>query len=144
MISIIYYKDGTDKSLGSYEHWALSRPCEEAGWGIIAEGLPGATTLRYTSVPLLPSEECETAYSTAPDVNALCAGDIGGGIGSCVGDNGGGLYCWSPNSQRYVVGGVISWREGCALPGKPGIYMDIAKYRDWILSIINASSISKG
>lgn len=120
--------DGVDDFIG---------PCEEAGWGITEEGAPGATILHWATVPLLEPEMCETAYASEPDPNALCAGEMSGGIGACVGDNGSGLLCWSGYSGRFVVGGIMSWREGCALDGKPAFYMDVAKYRDWILSVIS-------
>lgn len=111
--------------------------CQVAGWGSTHDGGAGATILQWAPVPILDPQICEEAYGSAPDPNALCAGEVTGGVGTCAGDNGGGLLCWSEKTGRQVVGGVMSWREGCALPGKPAFYMNVAKYRDWIMSIIN-------
>ncbi|XP_066986581.1 trypsin-1-like isoform X1 [Macrobrachium rosenbergii] len=115
----------------------VSGMCQVAGWGSTHDGGAGATILQWAPVPILDPQICEEAYGSAPDPNALCAGEVTGGVGTCAGDNGGGLLCWSEKTGRQVVGGVMSWREGCALPGKPAFYMNVAKYRDWIMSIIN-------
>lgn len=114
----------------------LTGPCWEAGWGATSEGAPGSDKLMWTEVALLSSTQCEAAYNAAHDPNALCAG--ASGAGACVGDNGGGLAC--VDGDGYVVlGGIMSWREGCALPGKPAVYMDIYRYMDWIIATIQSS-----
>ena len=52
------------------------------------------------------------------------------------GDTGGGLFCFNPLANRYEVSAILSWREGCAQPGKPGVYMNVASYWGWISSVI--------
>lgn len=42
------------------------------------------------------------------------------------GDSGGGLICDS------VVRGVVSWGDKCGAPKKPGVYVDVNQYREWI------------
>ncbi|XP_068223440.1 trypsin-1-like isoform X3 [Palaemon carinicauda] len=137
---------GTRAVLDTYTHLApipdksiddIGGMCEVAGWGSKVDGGEGANILQWAPVPLLENKICEEAYSSAPDPNALCAGEITGGVGTCAGDNGGGLLCWSEKAGVKVVGGVMSWREGCALPRKPACYMNVAKYIDWIMSVIN-------
>ncbi|KAK3878607.1 hypothetical protein Pcinc_015393 [Petrolisthes cinctipes] len=119
---------------------ALTSPCEEAGWGAMQEGGAGPSVLQWTHVDLFQPDLCEAAYpSFTPDPNILCAGQMSGGTGFCVGDNGGGLWCWNSEAGGYVVGGVVSWREGCAQPDNPGVYMDVASYKDWIINTINGS-----
>ncbi|XP_042222166.1 trypsin-1-like isoform X1 [Homarus americanus] len=115
----------------------LTGRCQEAGWGATKDGGPAATILQWTEVPLLIPDYCEDAYSFPPDPNALCAGNLQGGVGACTGDNGGGLVCEDPETGAYIVGGIMSWREGCARKNLPAVYMSVARYRDWIIGTIN-------
>lgn len=57
-----------------------------------------------------------------------------GGIDTCQGDSGGPLVCLaSSETNLYVVQGITSFGNGCALPRNPGAYTSVAKYIDWIV-----------
>jgi len=109
-------------------------PCVEYGWGQAFEGVAAPQVLHFAdNIPLRDPLDCTAAYSfTHP--NMLCAGQDG--VGFCTGDNGGGLQIWSTEERRYVIGAVLSWRAGCAEKGKPGVYMNIPPYLNWIKETI--------
>jgi secreted trypsin-like serine protease len=94
------------------------------GWGRVDEGGPASINqLRVAQVPLVSDAECESAYPGLYDPNAMvCAGYPRGGVDSCQGDSGGPLIA----GGKLI--GLVSWGEGCARPGKPGVYTRVASY----------------
>lgn len=51
----------------------------------------------------------------------ICAGYPDGGMDACYGDSGGPLV----DDKRNLIG-IVSWGSSCALPGKPGVYTNLA------------------
>jgi len=58
----------------------------------------------------------------------ICAS--GPGRDACTFDSGGPLV-----SDGKLVG-IVSFGRGCASPDYPGVYVNVAKYKPWILSAI--------
>ncbi|XP_012215628.1 trypsin-1-like [Linepithema humile] len=102
------------------------------GWGAIREGGMVSQTLQEVTVPILSNVECRaTKYPTRKITdNMLCAGYTEGGKDSCQGDSGGPLHV-EQNDVHQIVG-VVSWGEGCARPGYPGVYSRVNRFRSWI------------
>ncbi|MET0130671.1 MAG: serine protease [Stenotrophomonas chelatiphaga] len=104
----------------------LERPGSQlttAGWGNTAVNdriFP--SVLQAVKVPALAPFECRYAYGKEADTSLqLCAGT--GGRDSCQGDSGGPLFVEMPGAEKTAVQvGVVSWGEGCAQVGKPGVY----------------------
>lgn len=102
---------------------------QTAGWGSTGNGYPAVA--RWVKLPFVNDNACANAYPGAfDDETMLCAGDLrNGGVDSCDGDSGGPLMAPTANGGRILVG-IVSWGEGCALPGKPGVYAEVADFND--------------
>ncbi|XP_069738305.1 serine protease 27-like [Phaenicophaeus curvirostris] len=115
--------------------------CVATGWGDVQEGedLPSPRRLQKLEVPLLAQSTCRRLYGLdmGPGLpprriqdDMICAGYADGRKDTCKGDSGGPLVCrWGP---RWVVAGVVSWGEGCAVPNRPGVYTRVSAYARWI------------
>jgi secreted trypsin-like serine protease len=72
-------------------------------------------------VPITTDAYCGSAYSTFDATTMVCAGFPQGGVDTCQGDSGGPLLVPTATGTLRLAGDT-SWGEGCAQPGKPGIY----------------------
>ncbi|MBY0453849.1 MAG: trypsin-like serine protease [Burkholderiaceae bacterium] len=104
------------------------------GWGTTSSGGSTSSALMQVQVPLLTSSACasQSAYGSAKITNnMICAGYPAGGKDSCQGDSGGPLVV--PDGRGgYVLAGIVSWGQGCALPNYPGVYTRVANYQAWL------------
>ncbi|KAJ8918090.1 hypothetical protein NQ315_011547 [Exocentrus adspersus] len=99
------------------------------GWGDTSEGGVNSNVLRKIEVSILTQALCEdlTSNYDYPVTDKLfCAGIWEGGKDTCTGDAG------SPVSLGSTVVGLASFGDGCGRANHPGVYVNIAKYRDWI------------
>jgi secreted trypsin-like serine protease len=146
--------------------------CYVAGWGYRQENkwtsLPDI--LQDAQVNLFKNETCEEAYTETDKHGKVmeyyrrdvmsCFGHEEGGIDACQGDSGGPLICieesprvemWTNNGVytkhfNPVLRGIVSWGEGCARKGKPGVYARTSAYTSWIHETIrdHATSSTSG
>lgn len=126
---------GTVALLGQTAHGTYAAPgtmSTVSGWGALWFGGPTSDRLQGVDIPIVSEAECEAAYNTySVDETMICAGDLSvGGIDSCQGDSGGPLVVPGPNGP--VQAGVVSWGNGCAQPGIPGVYGKVAAAQAWI------------
>jgi V8-like Glu-specific endopeptidase len=89
--------------------------------------------LQVVNVPVQSHEYCNDAYGDIDDNTKLCAGDSQ--YDSCVGDSGGPLIT---SSGEQV--GIVSYGDGCAKEGKPGVYARVSYVIPWIHETICANS----
>ena len=103
------------------------------GWGNRQPGggdYPAA--LHEVEVPIVSNADCRAAYGNTITSAMLCAGLPEGGKDSCQGDSGGPLVVFSSTRSRWELAGVVSWGNGCALPGVPGVYTRVSTFAHWI------------
>jgi len=102
------------------------------GWGATSEGGWGTEDLMEVDVPIVDNAVCAQAYEG--QINApleICAGLAQGGKDSCQGDSGGPLLVRNTGGE-FIQAGVVSWGDGCARPGKYGVYARVSAQVDWI------------
>jgi trypsin len=96
-----------------------------AGWGTTTSGgssLP--VNLLKVDVPVISRATCNSDYGSGRVTTAMfCAGLTQGGKDSCQGDSGGPII----NTSSRVQLGVVSWGEGCAAAGAPGVYSNLGQ-----------------
>ncbi|MFE3899187.1 S1 family peptidase [Streptomyces sp. NPDC059153] len=101
------------------------------GWGDTTGNGDYASSLRSAEVSVLPDSLCRQAYPGGTDGTydasaMLCAGELLGGHDACQGDSGG------PLVARGRLIGLVSWGNGCARIGSPGVYTRISAAIGWM------------
>jgi secreted trypsin-like serine protease len=96
------------------------------GWGRTSDGGARSNILRSAQVPLIGDQSCTASYSNYDPTSMLCAGYSQGGIDACQGDSGG------PLVEGDTLVGIVSWGEGCAVAGKPGVYTRVSAFSSQI------------
>jgi secreted trypsin-like serine protease len=107
------------------------------GWGATAQGAAVVRDLQEVDVPFVTREVCNDplSYNGKITENMICAGKAAGGVDSCQGDSGGPIV-YRPSGSAPKLVGVVSWGEGCARPGKYGVYTRVARYNSWVKNCI--------
>ncbi|XP_040315254.1 serine protease 33-like [Herpailurus yagouaroundi] len=123
--------------------------CWVTGWGNVATNLPlpPPFTLQELYLPLIDTQTCNRYYlensgtvSPGPVIlqDMLCAGFESGQKDACGGDSGGPLVC--DIGGVWTQAGVVSWGHDCALPKRPGVYINVSIYTAWIVNTIQGSA----
>ncbi|ESP04586.1 hypothetical protein LOTGIDRAFT_56436, partial [Lottia gigantea] len=107
--------------------------CLASGWGVTSALSTQPTILQEAIIPILRQASC-SAYGNLMDGNKICAGYLQGGIDSCEGDSGGPLMC--ADGELWVLAGVISFGNGCARPGYPGVYTNVLNSLSWLQTVL--------
>jgi len=135
--------------------------CYVAGWGYREENVYSSlpTILQDAKINVLANSTCDAAYSEVladgqviqyfRPTEMSCAGHLEGEVDACQGDSGGPMVCLeeSPTHAGHwnpVLRGVVSWGEGCARAGKPGVYARVSNYVDWFHETIQDRANSTG
>lgn len=101
-----------------------------SGWGALYDNGPNIDQLQCIKLPIVDSDACDQAIGIIRET-MICAGRFDeGGADSCRGDHGGPLII------DGMLQGIMSWGRGCGQPKRPGVYVRVAYYRDWIDSVV--------
>ncbi|XP_048522748.1 trypsin-1-like [Dendroctonus ponderosae] len=107
-----------------------------AGWGTPFAGGSLMDELQEVTVPIVNNESCQEFYSDLSNRTGIfitdrmvCAGFTEGGQDACSGDSGGPLMV-----DGYLTG-IVSWGNGCARAGFPGVYASVPHFVPWIKEI---------
>ncbi|WP_432185916.1 S1 family peptidase [Streptomyces sp. Tue6028] len=100
-----------------------------AGWGATREGGAQQRYLRKATVPFVDDATCQRAYgSDLVPGDEICAGFVQqGGVDTCQGDSGGPMFR-KDETGAYIQVGIVSWGQGCAEPGYPGVYSEVSTF----------------
>ncbi|XP_070000475.1 transmembrane protease serine 9-like isoform X2 [Penaeus vannamei] len=120
--------------------WSLRSSAVVTGWGLLEEGGPSAQVLQEAEVGVVEWADCRKVYGTELLASMMCAG--GALRDACQGDSGGGLVVQAP-SGRWAVAGVVSWGDGCARPGYPGVYANVSNFLPWVRSTTGLAKCQK-
>ncbi|WP_431044952.1 S1 family peptidase [Streptomyces sp. P1-3] len=108
-----------------------------AGWGAAREGGSQQRYLLKATVPFVDDATCKRAggsYAGLVANEEICAGYMQqGGVDTCQGDSGGPMFR-KDNAGQWIQVGIVSWGEGCARPGKPGVYTEVSTFAGAIRS----------
>ncbi|HEX6945615.1 MAG TPA: serine protease, partial [Casimicrobiaceae bacterium] len=117
--------------------WTPGTLATIAGFGVTEEGGNAPDVMQEAQVPITTDAYAQAAYPNDFDpATDIAAGYPQGGVDTCQGDSGGPLLVPGPNGSERLVGDT-SRGDGCAQPGKPGVYGRVAgaKLREWIRSV---------
>ncbi|XP_041490685.1 trypsin V-A-like [Microtus oregoni] len=105
--------------------------CLVSGWGLLKSAAEIPSLLQCLDAPVLSDSVCRKAYPGRITSNMFCLGFLEGGKDSCQMDSGGPVVC------NGKLQGVVSWGDGCAQKGKPGVYTKVCNYLNWIHQTIS-------
>ncbi|XP_020817147.1 uncharacterized protein LOC110190830 isoform X1 [Drosophila serrata] len=117
-----------------------NRNCTISGWGSIKAGVSTpAQVLGSAELPILPDHVCKQSnvYGSAMSEGMFCAGSMDESVDACEGDSGGPLVCSDDDGETLY--GLISWGQHCGYKNRPGVYVRVNHYIDWIYEKINES-----
>ena len=107
------------------------------GWGDLQYGGQLPDILQEVKVTTMTNQRCRWKYDHSSITDyMICAGDVG--RDSCQGDSGGPLSVLGQD-DRYSQIGIVSWGQGCARKGYPGVYTRydrISEYRELNFSLL--------
>ncbi|KAG8238366.1 hypothetical protein J437_LFUL018348 [Ladona fulva] len=124
--------------------------CFASGWGKNLFGKEGQyqVILKKVELPIVAHQVCQTQLRKTRlgnhfrlDSSFMCAGGEKG-KDTCKGDGGSPLVCPVENSpNQYMQSGIVAWGIGCGENETPGVYANVALFRNWIDAKMTAANL---
>lgn len=109
-----------------------------SGWGNLRSGGRSPNVLHKVTLPVMKDWYCTLKWKWAFRRDTmLCARPLLG-KDSCQGDSGG-PYVVEVDGH-FKLAGVVSFGNGCAKLGWPGVYTRVSSYVPWIMNIISSDA----
>lgn len=126
--------------------------CFASGWGKDTFGKEGKyqVILKKIELPMVSHSKCQNALRTTRlsrrfylHDSFVCAGGEPG-KDTCKGDGGSPLVCpmqGSDSPNRFYQSGIVAWGIGCGENQIPGVYANVARFRNWIDEKMHAANL---
>ncbi|XP_019880759.1 phenoloxidase-activating factor 2-like isoform X2 [Aethina tumida] len=131
-------------------HLSDNSRCFASGWGKDVFGKEGKyqVILKKIDLPVVPYKSCQDKLRTTRlgkffelHQSFICAGGEPG-KDTCKGDGGSPLVCpIAGQPDRYYQAGIVAWGIGCGENNTPGVYVNVALFRDWIDAQLKSNNI---
>ncbi|XP_023025022.2 phenoloxidase-activating factor 2 [Leptinotarsa decemlineata] len=115
--------------------------CYSMGWGKDRFGEDGVfhIIMKKIDLSLVRRDTCQSNLRETRlgkhfilHESFVCAGGEEG-KDACDGDGGSPLVCPIEGQEgRYYHAGIVAWGIGCGVKNVPGVYVNVASFRDWI------------
>ncbi|XP_066153611.1 uncharacterized protein [Euwallacea fornicatus] len=115
--------------------------CTISGFGTVETGKSAYShKLRAAWIPIQKMDVCKMAHIYGENIGAgmICAGYLTEGVDACDGDSGGPLACL--NDGVFTLYGLTSWGQRCGYANKPGVYVKVSAYKNWIENVMKLHS----
>ena len=123
----------------------VDRDALVTGWGRLQFGGQVASILQKVTVKTLSNIACQNteygADKTTITQRMICATNPG--KDSCQGDSGGPLSVLINGANYFELVGLVSFGEGCAKPGYPGVYARVTGALSWIKQQVSGNTCPK-
>ncbi|XP_050420468.1 phenoloxidase-activating factor 2-like isoform X2 [Adelges cooleyi] len=126
--------------------------CFASGWGKDSKSVirSNQAILKKIELPIVPRSACldelrKTRLGESFELHEsfICAGGEDG-KDTCDGDGGSPLMCPIPEyPDKFHQSGIVSWGIGCGQNNIPGVYTNVAKFRNWIDKQMNKHNLDK-
>ncbi|KAL7644133.1 UNVERIFIED_CONTAM: hypothetical protein RMT77_004957 [Armadillidium vulgare] len=118
----------------NFKAFAGNRAPVATGWGLTEHGNNSNILLRV-NVPIADDALCRERYKSNFVGNQLCIGGTEEGFDTCSGDSGGPLVMTAQHGPPFYQVGIVSFGPfPCGLNRFPGVYTNVAVYRNWIIN----------
>lgn len=115
--------------------------CFASGWGKneFKHNSKNQAILKKVELSIVPLQQCQTVLRSTRlgrhfvlSNTFVCAGGQAN-QDTCKGDGGSPLVCPIEGQfNRYYQSGIVAWGIGCGKNGSPGVYVNVAEFRNWV------------